>query len=62
MGLLGNNNVLKGFHRGRKRAFGSKIGLLGKIDVLKGLLGRKGAFGSKMELLGKIDFLEGFFV
>ena len=41
---------------------GSKIGLLGKIDVLKGLLGRKGAFGSKMELLGKTDFLEGLFV
>ena len=40
--------------------FGPKIGLLGKIDVLKGLLGRKGAFGSKMELLGKIDFLQGF--
>ena len=37
--------------------FGSKIGLLRKIDVLKGLLGRKGAFESKMELLGKIDFL-----
>ena len=45
---------------GRKRVFGPKIGLLEKIDVLKGLLGRKGAFGSKMELLGKIDFLEGF--
>ena len=43
--------------------FWPKIGLLGKIDVLRGLLGRKGAFWSKMELLGKIDFqLEGFFV
>ena len=56
MGLLGNINVLKGFGRGGggiKRTFGSKIGFLGKIDVLKGLLGRKGAFGSKMELLEK---------
>ena len=52
MRLLGNINVLKGFG-GRKRAFGSKIGLLWKIDVLKGLLGRKGAFGSKMELFEK---------
>ena len=42
--------------------FGSKLGLLGKIDILKGLLGRKGAFGSKMELLGKIDFWRDFCV
>ena len=61
MGLLGKNNILKGFHQGRKRAFGSKIGLLRKIDVLKGLLGRKGAFGSKMEFLGKLIFWRDFF-
>ena len=50
MGLLGNINVLKGFGEGGgsiKRTFGSKIGLLGKIDVLQGLLGRKGRLGRK---------------
>ena len=29
--------------------FGSKIGLLGKIDVLKGLLDRKGRLGRKWD-------------
>ena len=40
--------------------FGSKMGLLGKIDVLKRLSGRKGVFGFKMRLLGKNDVLKGF--
>ena len=45
MGPLENIlNVLKGFG-GRKGAFGSKLWLSWKIDVLKGLLG---AFGSKI--------------
>ena len=36
------------------------MGLLGKIGVLKGMLGTKGAVGSKVGPLWKIDVLKGF--
>ena len=44
----------------RKGAFRLKIGLLGKIDVLKEWLSRKGAFGSAMGLLWKVNVMKGF--
>ena len=45
---------------GTKRAVGSKVGPLWKIDVLKGFWGKKEVSGLKMGFIGKIDVLKGF--
>ena len=53
-------DILKGYFGKKEEASWLKMGLLRRIEVLKGFLDKIRAVWSKMELLGNINVLKGF--